>query len=75
MTNKYNLPIQIGHIYFDMKRECRDDCYVGLPTYITAGHHWLLGCTLNRDVADIDQYLYTRLQQKWDALGYKQSKT
>ena len=25
---------QIGKIYFDAKRECKDDCYVGLPTHI-----------------------------------------
>jgi len=34
-----------------------------------AGHHWLLGATLDTDVADIDQYLYTRFHQKWDVLS------
>ena len=35
---------------------------------IAAGHQWLLGLTLDKDVADTDQYLYTRLQQKWHRL-------
>ncbi|KAI0212835.1 transmembrane protein 131 [Lamellibrachia satsuma] len=59
----------IGKIYFNMKKECEEDCYVGLPTSIPAGHHWLLGATLDKDVADIDQYLYTRFRQKWDDLS------
>ena len=36
--------------------------------YVVAGHQWLLGLTLDKDVADTDQYLYTRLQQKWHRL-------
>ena len=28
--------VQVGKIYFDSKRECKDDCYVGLPT-VTPG--------------------------------------
>jgi hypothetical protein len=24
--------LQVGKIYFDAKRECKDDCYVGLAT-------------------------------------------
>ena len=28
------LCLQIGHIQFDPRRECRDDCYVSLPTHI-----------------------------------------
>ncbi|XP_070197652.1 transmembrane protein 131-like isoform X2 [Littorina saxatilis] len=58
----------VGKIFFDSKRECKDDCYVGLPTFTPAGHQWLLGLTLDKDVADTDQYLYTRLQQKWHRL-------
>ncbi|KAK7503847.1 hypothetical protein BaRGS_00004970, partial [Batillaria attramentaria] len=58
----------VGKIFFDSKRECKDDCYVGLPTSTPAGHQWLLGLTLDKDVADTDQYLYTRLQQKWHRL-------
>ncbi|XP_076446798.1 transmembrane protein 131-like isoform X2 [Babylonia areolata] len=61
-------PSVVGKIFFDSKRECRDDCYVGLPTVTPAGHQWLLGLTLDKDVADTDQYLYTRLQQKWHRL-------
>ncbi|KAK2170432.1 hypothetical protein LSH36_3g30072 [Paralvinella palmiformis] len=45
----------IGTIYFDLKRDCQEECYVGLPTQSHAGHHWLLGCGLNKDVADTDQ--------------------
>ncbi|BFZ14499.1 hypothetical protein BsWGS_17535 [Bradybaena similaris] len=58
----------VGKIYFDSKKECKDDCYVGLPTSSPAGHQWLLGLTLDRDVADTDQYLFTKLQQKWNRL-------
>ena len=25
---------QLGHVYFDPRRECKDDCYVSLPTHI-----------------------------------------
>ncbi|XP_059172508.1 transmembrane protein 131-like isoform X2 [Physella acuta] len=58
----------VGKIYFDAKRDCKDDCYVGLPTLSPAGHQWLLGMVLDKDVADTDQYLYTKLQQKWEKL-------
>lgn len=27
-----NFKFQVGKIYFDAKRECKDDCYVGLAT-------------------------------------------
>ncbi|XP_064610189.1 transmembrane protein 131-like isoform X2 [Liolophura sinensis] len=64
----------IGRIYFDAKRQCKEDCYVGLPTS-TAGHQWLLGLTLDKEVADTDQYLYTRLQQKWERLQLSQHST
>ncbi|GAB1597873.1 transmembrane protein 131-like isoform X1 [Argonauta hians] len=60
---KYN---RIGRIYFDAKRGCDEECYVGLTTHTPAGHQWLLGLELDREVADTDQYLYTHLQQKWD---------
>lgn len=36
----------------------------------TAGHQWLLGLTLEKDVADTDQYLLTRLQQKFHRLEH-----
>ncbi|XP_048778429.1 transmembrane protein 131-like isoform X3 [Ostrea edulis] len=58
-------PNNVGKIYFDAKRECKDDCYVGLATNTPAGHQWLLGLALFRDVVDSDQYLFTKLQQKW----------
>ncbi|KAH9505685.1 hypothetical protein Btru_055497, partial [Bulinus truncatus] len=58
----------VGKIFFDAKKECKDDCYVGLPTLSPAGHQWLLGMVLDKDVADTDQYLYTKLQQKWEKL-------
>merc|ERR1711974_200999 len=58
----------VGNIFFNAKSECKDDCYVGLPTLSPAGHQWLLGMSLDKDVADTDQYLYTKLQQKWDRL-------
>ena len=58
-----------------MRRECGYDCYVGLATHIQAGHHWLMGSTLQRDVADTDQYLYTRLLTKWQQLDFRQQKT
>ncbi|KAL3880716.1 hypothetical protein ACJMK2_032934, partial [Sinanodonta woodiana] len=56
----------IGKIFFDAKRECREECYVGLPTHTPAGHQWLLGLSLDKDVAETDQYLYTHFQQKWE---------
>ena len=28
--------LQVGKIFFDSRRECKDDCYVGLPT-VTPG--------------------------------------
>ncbi|XP_064637998.1 transmembrane protein 131-like isoform X2 [Lineus longissimus] len=65
----------IGRVYFDAKRECQDDCYVGLPTYTAAGHPWLLGLTLDKEVADTDQYLFTRLQQMWEVLGAREQST
>ena len=34
IENKLRFFFQIGRIYFDAKKECREDCYVGLPTYI-----------------------------------------
>lgn len=37
-----------------------------------AGHQWLLGMVLDKDVADTDQYLYTKLQQKWEKLEHLQ---
>ncbi|XP_061164811.1 transmembrane protein 131-like isoform X1 [Saccostrea echinata] len=58
-------PNNVGKIYFDAKRECKDECYVGLATNTPAGHQWLLGLGLFRDVIETDQYLYTKLQQKW----------
>ncbi|KAK3100282.1 hypothetical protein FSP39_017460 [Pinctada imbricata] len=58
----------IGRIYFDARKECKDDCYTGLPTATPAGHQWLLGLGLDKDVVDTDQYLYTRFQQKWKNL-------
>ena len=42
---------------------------------VSAGHQWLLGAALDRDVADTDQYLYTRFQQKWQLLGQHQLST
>ncbi|KAK0064719.1 transmembrane protein 131 [Biomphalaria pfeifferi] len=62
----------VGKIFFDAKKDCRDDCYVGLPTLSPAGHQWLLGMVLDKDVADTDQYLYTKLQQKWEKLEHLQ---
>jgi hypothetical protein len=32
---------------------------------VVAGHQWLLGLALFRDVVDSDQYLFTKMQQKW----------
>ena len=29
-----NADVIIGHIHFDAKRECKEDCYLGLPTSI-----------------------------------------
>ncbi|OWF37267.1 transmembrane protein 131-like isoform X2 [Mizuhopecten yessoensis] len=55
----------VGRVYFDAKKECGDDCYVGLPLNTPPGHQWLLGLTLEKEVADTDQYFFTRLQQKW----------
>ncbi|XP_071088410.1 transmembrane protein 131-like isoform X1 [Haliotis cracherodii] len=65
----------VGKIYFDPKRGCQEDCYVGLPTYVPAGHQWLLGLSLDKEVADTDQYLYTRLQQKWEELELSEENT
>ncbi|XP_046566823.1 transmembrane protein 131-like, partial [Haliotis rubra] len=65
----------VGKIYFDSKRGCQEDCYVGLPTYVPAGHQWLLGLSLDKEVADTDQYLYTRLQQKWEELELSEENT
>ena len=45
-----------------------DQCLYAVYAYVAAGHQWLLGLTLDKDVADTDQYLYTRLQQKWHRL-------
>lgn len=28
----FSISKQVGKIYFDSKKECKDDCYVGLPT-------------------------------------------
>ncbi|KAL4230243.1 hypothetical protein ACF0H5_010629 [Mactra antiquata] len=55
----------IGTIYFDSKRECKDECYVGLPTHTLAGHRWLQGLQLNKDVVDTDESLYKHLRQRW----------
>ncbi|XP_013418594.1 transmembrane protein 131-like isoform X2 [Lingula anatina] len=59
----------IGKLSFDVRQGCEEDCYVGLPTHTPAGHQWLLGLTLDREVTDTDQYLYTKLQQKWENVG------
>lgn len=56
----------IGKIYFDSKRECKEECYVGLPTYTPAGHQWLLGFSLDHDTPETDKYLYNYLRQKWE---------
>ncbi|KAL5012217.1 hypothetical protein ScPMuIL_010768 [Solemya velum] len=58
----------IGKIFYREKGHCKEDCYVGLPTSSPAGHQWLLGLALDKEVADTDQYLYTRLQQKWEKI-------
>ena len=65
----------IGHIKFNPRGACQDDCYIGLPTYIPVGQQWLLGMTLNKQVVDIDQYLYSRFKQKWEYLGSQQQST
>ena len=46
-----------------------------LITLVSAGHQWLLGLALDKEVADTDQYLYTRFQQKWQQLAYQQQST
>ncbi|GFN80733.1 transmembrane protein 131-like isoform x2 [Plakobranchus ocellatus] len=58
----------VGKVFFDVKKECQDDCYVGLSTLTPAGHQWLLGMSLDKDVTDTDQYLYTKYHQKWTKL-------
>ncbi|XP_052077045.1 transmembrane protein 131-like isoform X3 [Mytilus californianus] len=65
----------VGNIYFDSKRECKEDCYVGLQTNTPAGQQWLSGLGLDKEVADTDQYLFTRLQQKWDKLEKSEQNT
>jgi hypothetical protein len=65
----------VGHLNFDPRKECRDDCYISLPTHIPAGHTWLLGSTLDHEVTDTDQYLYARFRQKWVELGTSQLST
>lgn len=42
---------------------------LNLHCCLSAGHQWLLGLELDREVADTDQYLYTHLQQKWDRVA------
>ncbi|KAK6172925.1 hypothetical protein SNE40_016488 [Patella caerulea] len=61
-------PNVVGKIYFNSKKECSEDCYVGLPTFTPGGNQWLVGLNLEREVANTDQYLYTWLQQKWEKL-------
>ncbi|ESO93808.1 hypothetical protein LOTGIDRAFT_228573 [Lottia gigantea] len=61
-------PNVVGKIYFDSKRECLEDCYVGLPTFTPGGNQWLVGLTLEKEVANTDQYLFTWLQQKWEKI-------
>ncbi|RUS80317.1 hypothetical protein EGW08_011918, partial [Elysia chlorotica] len=58
----------VGKIFFDVRKNCKEDCYVGLPSLSPAGHQWLLGMSLDKDVADTDQYLYTKFYQKWEKL-------
>ncbi|XP_053399004.1 transmembrane protein 131-like isoform X2 [Mercenaria mercenaria] len=55
----------IGKIFFDSKRECKEECYVGLSTNTIAGYRWLQGLQLNKDVADTDESLYKHLRQRW----------
>ncbi|GFS24444.1 transmembrane protein 131-like isoform X4, partial [Elysia marginata] len=62
----------VGKIFFDVRKSCKEDCYVGLPTLSPAGHQWLLGMSLDKDVADTDQYLYTKFYQKWEKLENSQ---
>lgn len=54
-----------GTIHFDALRSCRNSCYLGLQTNTPAGHQWLVGANLDKDVADVDQYLYTRFRHIW----------
>ncbi|CAH1777102.1 unnamed protein product [Owenia fusiformis] len=63
-----NKDTKIGTVYFDVQGRCRvgDTCYAGQPTSTQTGHRWLVGMTLEEEVANTDQYLYTRFQQKWD---------
>ena len=42
---------------------------------IVPGYQWLLGLTLDKEVADIDQFLYTKAQHKWDNHNFMQINT
>lgn len=39
--------------------------YLGVNLCISAGHRWLQGLQLNKDVADTDESLYKHLRQRW----------
>ncbi|XP_060574251.1 transmembrane protein 131-like isoform X2 [Ruditapes philippinarum] len=58
----------IGKIFFDSKKDCKEECYVGLSTFTLAGHRWLQGLQLNKDTSDTDESLYKHLRQRWKNL-------
>ncbi|XP_075545402.1 transmembrane protein 131 isoform X1 [Dermacentor variabilis] len=57
-----------GKLYFDPRRECKQECYSGLPTATTEGHQWLSGLNLPSDVGDADLELFQSIHGRWLAL-------
>uniref|UniRef100_A0A131YWF8 Uncharacterized protein n=1 Tax=Rhipicephalus appendiculatus TaxID=34631 RepID=A0A131YWF8_RHIAP len=57
-----------GKLYFDPRRECKQECYSGLPTATTEGHQWLSGLNLPSDVGDADLEIFQSIHTRWLAL-------
>ncbi|WAQ99558.1 TM131-like protein [Mya arenaria] len=55
----------IGKIFYDFKKECREECYVGISTQTPAGHRWAQGLELDRETPETDEYLYKHLRDRW----------
>ncbi|XP_075733789.1 transmembrane protein 131 isoform X3 [Rhipicephalus microplus] len=57
-----------GKLYFDPRRECKQECYSGLPTATTEGRQWLSGLSLPSDVGDADLEIFQSIRTRWLAL-------
>ncbi|KAH8024757.1 hypothetical protein HPB51_001171 [Rhipicephalus microplus] len=58
----------VGKLYFDPRRECKQECYSGLPTATTEGRQWLSGLSLPSDVGDADLEIFQSIRTRWLAL-------